>query len=80
MKRETPNVTVPIGIAGGAGRQFTLAWDSHQVVNGHFALVGGTGSGKTYQLTRFVDGLAGGGVRIHLIDVHGDIHPTMPTS
>lgn len=65
-----------------------VVWDSETAVNGHMLLAGGSGSGKTYRLRRFITELApqihpGRGDprlgRIHLLDVHGDIEPDVQT-
>ena len=82
--RGAPHATVPLGsvtMRSGArsGQNFQLVWDSHQVLNGHMILVGGSGSGKTHQLRRLVSCLGEAGVRVHVIDVHGDVLPACPT-
>lgn len=82
--RATPRVKVPLGqvtMRGGlrVGQSFTLNWDSHQVLNGHTIIVGGSGAGKTYQLRKLVKHLAEAGLRVHVIDVHGDIVPDCST-
>jgi hypothetical protein len=55
------------------GRSFGLTWDAGQALNGHMVLVGGSGSGKTFQLRRILSDLAHQGMRVHVIDPHGDL-------
>lgn len=76
--RATPRIRIPIGtlkFRGGSrsGQTHPIAWDSHNATNGHIAMIGGSGSGKTHQLRRFITGLAQGGARVHVIDPHGDL-------
>jgi hypothetical protein len=62
-----------------SGQSFDLVWDSEALLNGHTILVGGSGSGKTHQLRRIVTGLGQAGIRVHVIDVHGDVLPACAT-
>ena len=50
--------------------------DTAKVVNPHMLLVGKSGTGKTHTLRRLLSQMmkAEPGVRIHIFDVHGDIH------
>lgn len=51
-------------------------WDTAKVVNPHMLLVGKSGTGKTHTLRRLLHQImhADYDVRIHIFDVHGDIH------
>ncbi len=82
--RSTVQAKVPLGkvtmrTGAHAGKTFGLNWDSHQVLNGHTILVGGSGTGKTHQLRRIISHLAAAGLRVHLLDVHSDVMPDCPT-
>jgi len=50
-------------------------WVSDKVINGHFVLVGGSGTGKTYNIRKILKQLIKEDpeLKIHIIDVHGDI-------
>lgn len=61
-KKVTPAQDVPV------------FWDSSALINPHLLICGKSGSGKTYQLRRLVGELASSGIRVHVFDVHGDIH------
>lgn len=52
-----------------------IIWDSLKVVNGHFMIVGGSGTGKTYTIREILRKLAANNsnFQAHVIDVHGDI-------
>lgn len=52
-----------------------IVWDDEKVVNAHFLLIGGSGMGKTYTIRQIVRELAKQSkkLRIHIVDVHGDI-------
>ena len=53
-----------------------VVWDSQRLINGHVLVVGKSGTGKTYTLKKMVDQLSaqsGGKLRVHVMDVHGDI-------
>lgn len=54
-----------------------VVWDSHQAMNGHILIMGGSGSGKTHTLRNMITSMArsGSGLRLHVFDVHGDIEP-----
>ncbi|MBP8231120.1 MAG: ATP-binding protein [Rhizorhabdus sp.] len=56
-----------------AGQKIEFALDSTTSMNGHLILAGSSGSGKSHQLRRIVDALGHAGVRVHLIDPHGDL-------
>lgn len=52
-----------------------VVWNSETVLNSHWMVIGTSGSGKTYQLCRIIDHLKQSeGMRVHVFDVHGDIH------
>lgn len=55
-----------------------IVWDSDLLVNGHVLICGMTGSGKTTTLRKMISHMlqtSGGDFpRIHVFDVHGDIH------
>ncbi len=58
------------------GRSVPVAWDTSRLINGHMLLVGKSGTGKTHTLRSIVSQLerqAGGKLRVHVIDSHGDI-------
>jgi hypothetical protein len=57
------------------GQQIPVAWSEADAVNGHMLLAGKSGSGKTFSLRRIVRQItrAQRGVRVHLMDVHGDL-------
>ena len=67
------------GIDSGAyrsGKIQEITWDSKRVINAHMLLVGKSGTGKTYTLTKVIEQLkqqSNGKMRIRIIDVHGDI-------
>jgi len=51
-----------------------IVWDSNDVINGHWIIVGGSGTGKTYQIKNIISQVKQQGVsRIHIFDPHGDI-------
>lgn len=55
-----------------------VEWDSKRLVNGHALIAGMSGSGKSYLLRKLIEmwlaSLAPGKtVRIHLMDIHGDM-------
>ena len=54
----------------------SVIWDSKKVINGHMLLVGKSGTGKTYTFKNVIQQLeqqSQGKLRVHIIDVHGDI-------
>lgn len=58
------------------GKKETVIWDTKKVINGHMLLVGKSGTGKTYTLKKIINQLeeqSGHKIRIHIMDVHGDI-------
>ena len=57
------------------GSQEPVAWCDADAVNGHMLVCGRSGSGKTFSLRRIVRQVtrAQRGVRVHVLDVHGDI-------
>ena len=57
------------------GQQVPVIWSETDAVNGHMLLAGKSGSGKTFTLRRIVRQVtrAQRGVRVHLMDVHGDL-------
>lgn len=56
-------------------KKIPIEWDEEKVVNAHFLLIGGSGMGKTYTIRQIVRELAKQSkhLRIHVVDVHGDI-------
>jgi DNA helicase HerA-like ATPase len=57
-------------------QEVPVVWDSGTALNPHVLVVGGSGSGKTFTLRRFIEAMARSArpaVRIHVFDVHGDI-------
>jgi DNA helicase HerA-like ATPase len=52
-----------------------IIWDAKRVVNGHFIIVGGSGSGKTFNLRKILREITSqdSSIVAHIIDVHGDI-------
>lgn len=52
-----------------------IKWDPYKVVNGHFMIVGGSGTGKTYNIRKILRELMGNNadIDVHVLDVHGDI-------
>jgi hypothetical protein len=57
-------------------RSVPVVWDSQQVINGHILIVGKSGTGKTYNLRKFLNQMlvqSHGKLRVHIFDVHGDI-------
>jgi len=57
------------------GRPFERIIDLQKVINPHMFIVGGSGTGKTYNLIRLANVLSELGVKVHIFDVHGDIIP-----
>ena len=57
------------------GQQVPVAWSEADAVNGHMLLAGKSGNGKTFSLRRIVRQItrAQRNVRVHLMDVHGDL-------
>ncbi len=51
-----------------------IAWNSDDVINGHWIIVGGSGTGKTYQIRNIISQAYKQEIRrIHIFDPHGDI-------
>lgn len=76
--RQVADFSVPFGrrcdIRGNPVEgQAPVEWRNSTALNGHMLLAGGSGAGKTHQLRRLIDSFAKGRVRVHVIDVHGDI-------
>lgn len=62
--------------AAKMGSREHVVWDSERLINGHVLLVGKSGTGKTFTLRKMLSQLnkqAKGRLRIHIMDVHGDI-------
>ncbi|CAJ6618431.1 Type IV secretory pathway, VirB4 components [Burkholderia pseudomallei] len=60
------------------GKKVPVMWDTKQVVNPHMIVAGISGMGKTYTLKKIISHVAatlapGQKMRVHVIDVHGDI-------
>ncbi|MBN9529735.1 MAG: ATP-binding protein [Alphaproteobacteria bacterium] len=77
--RNAPHFRVMLGsttLRSGsrAGQRVEFAIDAAGSLNGHLILAGSSGSGKSHQLRRIVRELGRAGVRVHLIDPHGDLH------
>lgn len=53
-----------------------LVWDSSKVQNPHILVLGGSGSGKSHFIKRFVGQIGGSqkSIRFHIFDVHGDLN------
>jgi len=51
-----------------------LIYTSEEVINGHWIVLGSSGSGKTHFIRKMVDEMSKQpGLRIHVLDAHGDI-------
>ncbi|MFK4705850.1 hypothetical protein ABIC83_002689 [Roseateles asaccharophilus] len=61
--------------AWNRGREVGVEWDSASLQNGHSLFIGRPGSGKTYQLNRFIRAFRDGNdqARVHILDVHDDL-------
>jgi hypothetical protein len=60
----------------GEAHRVPVVWDSEKLINGHALIVGKSGTGKTFTLKRMLTQLnkqAKGKMRVHIMDVHGDI-------
>ena len=57
------------------GNPKNIYLDYEKVINPHLILVGGSGTGKTYNLRRILKAISekNNNVRFHIMDVHGDI-------
>lgn len=59
------------------GARTPVIWDTEKLINGHVLIVGKSGTGKTHTLRRMLDQIAAnapaGKIRVHIMDVHGDI-------
>lgn len=59
-----------------AGQRAPVVWDSKKLINGHCMIAGKSGTGKTHTIRKMVSQLqqqSGGRVRVHVLDVHGDV-------
>ena len=63
---------VHLGINKANPRE-TVQWETTEVVNGHWIVVGGSGSGKTHRIRDVATQLQTQGMRMHVFDPHGDI-------
>lgn len=51
-----------------------IIWDSNESINGHWIIVGGSGTGKTHQIRNIITQASNQNIRrIHIFDPHGDI-------
>jgi len=57
------------------GNPFNREIDLQKVINPHMFIVGGSGTGKTYNLIKLANVLSSFGIKVHIFDVHGDIEP-----
>lgn len=59
------------------GKRTPVVWDTEKLINGHMLIVGKSGTGKTYTLKKILDQISAqahpGKMRVHIMDVHGDI-------
>ena len=59
------------------GSRTPVIWDTGKLINGHVLIVGKSGTGKTHTLRRMLDQISAnapaGKIRVHIMDVHGDI-------
>ena len=59
------------------GKRNPVVWDTKKLINGHMLIVGKSGTGKTHTLRRILNQISespdGKNVRVHIMDVHGDI-------
>lgn len=51
----------------------SVEWNTSSVVNGHWVIVGGSGSGKTHQIRAICGQLQTQDMRVYIFDPHGDI-------
>lgn len=59
-----------------SGKNTKVLWDSQRLINGHCLIVGKSGTGKTHTLRNIIEQIskqAKGNLRVHVMDVHGDI-------
>lgn len=59
-----------------SGDKKIVHWDTSRLINGHVLIVGKSGTGKTHTLKQMVSQMSaasGGKLRVHIMDVHGDI-------
>lgn len=59
-------------------RDQPVMYDTRQLINSHMIMAGDSGTGKTYNIRRFIQSMRdtaepGSGARFHVVDVHGDI-------
>lgn len=59
------------------GTRKPVIWDTEKLINGHVLIVGKSGTGKTHTLRKMLQQISqnaqGGQIRVHIMDVHGDI-------
>lgn len=56
------------------GKSVPVIFDTHELINCHMLCVGRSGTGKTHTLREMIEQIsAQGRVRVHVMDVHGDI-------
>lgn len=63
-------------MARSRGSMVPIVWDSQKLLNPHTLIVGKSGAGKTHTLAHMIRQLqeaSHGRMRIHILDVHGDI-------
>lgn len=51
-------------------------YDPSYLTNGHMALMGSSGTGKSYQSMRFLSSAANAGLHVDIFDVHDELHTT----
>lgn len=56
------------------GQEAPFIWNQGELANGHVGITGTSGSGKTYQIRRFLSAYAADpDTQISIFDYHGDI-------
>ncbi|EIL8421367.1 DUF87 domain-containing protein, partial [Salmonella enterica] len=56
------------------GQETPFIWNQGELANGHVGITGTSGSGKTYQIRRFLSAYAADpDTQISIFDYHGDI-------
>lgn len=74
-------ISIPLGLRSyersKQNREVPVLWDERRVINGHWLVVGSSGTGKTWTLRRMINAMIAGRrdsrLRVHVFDVHGDI-------